>query len=115
MNRGEIWLISLDPSIGSEIKKTRPVIIVNNNQLGKLPLKVIVPLTEWNDKYINLPWHVKINPDISNNLTKESSADCFQVRSVAEERFLYQIGVISDKELSGISIGLAKVLNIFEF
>jgi len=47
MKQGEVWLINLDPTIGSEIKKTRPAIIVNDNSLGKLPLKVIVPLTDW--------------------------------------------------------------------
>lgn len=46
MKQGEIWLVSLDPTIGSEIRKTRPAIIVNDNTLGKLPLKIIVPLTD---------------------------------------------------------------------
>ena len=44
MKQGEIWLINLDPAIGAEIKKTRPAIILNDNSLGKLPLKIIVPL-----------------------------------------------------------------------
>ncbi len=46
MKQGEIWLVSLDPTIGSEIQKTRPAIIVNDNTLGKLPLKIVVPLTD---------------------------------------------------------------------
>ena len=41
------WLVSLEPTIGSELQKTRPAIIVNDNTLGKLPLKIIVPLTDW--------------------------------------------------------------------
>ena len=44
MKQSEIWLINLDPTIGAEIKKTRPAIVVNDNSLGKLPLKIIVPL-----------------------------------------------------------------------
>jgi mRNA interferase MazF len=51
MKQGEIWLINLDPTIGAEIQKTRPAIIVNDNALGKLPLKIIVPLTDWNERY----------------------------------------------------------------
>ena len=39
MNQGDIWLINLDPTIGAEIRKTRPAVIVNDNSLGKLPLK----------------------------------------------------------------------------
>jgi len=54
MKQGEIWLINLNPSIGAEIKKTRPALIVNDNSLGKLPLKVIVPITDW--KVIDTNW-----------------------------------------------------------
>ena len=82
MKRGEIWLISLDPTIGAEIKKTRPAIIVNDDELGKLPLKVIVPITDWKEKFAIAPWMVKIIADESNNLEKISSADCFQIRSI---------------------------------
>ena len=47
MKQTEIWLINLDPTIGSEIIKTRPAIIVNDDNLGILPLKIIVPITDW--------------------------------------------------------------------
>ena len=50
MKRGEIWLINLDPTIGAEIRKTRPAIIINDDALGKLPLKIIIPLTDWKEK-----------------------------------------------------------------
>ena len=44
--RGEIWLVNLDPTIGVEIKKTRPAIVINSNIIGKLPLKLVVPITD---------------------------------------------------------------------
>ena len=47
MLRGEIWLLNLDPTVGAEIQKTRPGIIVSDNSIGILPLKVIVPVTDW--------------------------------------------------------------------
>jgi mRNA interferase MazF len=46
MRRGEIWLINLDPTIGAEIRKTRPAVIVNDDAVGILPLKIVVPVTE---------------------------------------------------------------------
>jgi mRNA interferase MazF len=55
---------------------------------------------------------VKIEIDNVNNLTKTSSADCFQLRSVAKERFVRQIGEISDEQLFKIEKALAKVLKI---
>jgi mRNA interferase MazF len=81
MKQSDIWLINLDPTVGAEIKKTRPAIIVNDNSVGRLPLKIIVPLTDWKDRYEIAPWMIKLNPDDQNKLFKTSSADCFQVRS----------------------------------
>ncbi len=94
MKQNEIWLINLDPTIGAEIRKTRPAIIVNDDALGKLPLKVIVPLTDWKEHYHIAPWMVKIEPDGKNRLNKTSAADCFQVRSVSKARFVKKIGSI---------------------
>lgn len=112
MKQGDIWLINLDPTIGAEIKKTRPAIIVNDDSLGKLPLKIIVPITDWKDRYDIAPWMVKIIPDRINGLTKNSSADCFQVRSVSQERFMRKIGQTHQSTMDDIKVGLAKVLSI---
>jgi mRNA interferase MazF len=111
MKQGEIWLVALDPTLGAEIKKTRPAVIVNDNTLGKLPLKIIVPLTDWKDKYAVAPWMVKMQPDMQNKLTKDSSADCFQIRSVAEGRCVKKIGQIDNDTMYKIRKALATVLN----
>lgn len=112
MKQNEVWLINLDPTIGAEIKKTRPAIIVNDNSLGKLPLKIIVPITDWKDRYEIAPWMIKIEPDRKHGLTKESSADCFQIRSVSQDRFVKRLGEINDSIMDEIRIGLSKVLSI---
>ncbi len=112
MKQGDIWLINLDPTVGAEIKKTRPAIIVNDNTVGRLPLKIIVPLTDWKDRYDIAPWMVKIIPNKQNKLKKPSAADCFQVRSVSERRFVKRIGAIDTDILEQIKDGLAKVLSI---
>lgn len=112
MRRGEVWLINLDPAIGAEIKKTRPAVIVNDNAIGILPLKVIVPITDWKDHYSVAPWLVRLEADPMNGLSKPSAADAFQVRSVAQERFVRQIGQLSDISMLEIGKALAIVLNI---
>ena len=112
MRRGEVWLINLDPTVGAEIKKTRPAVIVNDDSIGILPLKVIVPISEWKDRYAVAPWMVRVEPDRENGLDKPSVADAFQVRSVAQERFVQQIGKFSDPVMQGISRALAVVLSI---
>lgn len=95
MKQGEIWLINLDPTVGAEIKKTRPAVIVSDDSLGKLPLKIIVPITDWKDSYLIVPWMIKLEPISENGLFKDSSADCFQIRSVSQERFVKRMGSIS--------------------
>ncbi len=112
MFRGEVWRINLDPTIGAEIKKSRPVVIVGNDRIGKLPLRVIVPLTDWKERYAAAEWLVKIEPNKINNLDKTSAADAFQVRSVSIQRFDKKLGKLSDEKMSEIENALAVVLKI---
>jgi len=112
MKQGEIWLINLDPTIGAEIKKTRPAVIINHNALGKLPLKIFVPITEWKNRYTSAPWMIKIEANNDNGLSKPSSIDCFQIRSVAQDRFLKKNGSIDDKILNDIKKALIIVLSL---
>ena len=54
----------------------------------------------------------KIEPDKENGLTKVSSADSFQIRSVSQERFVKRIGTVPENIMEEIRIGLSKVLSI---
>jgi mRNA interferase MazF len=112
MFRGEVWRINLDPTIGAEIRKTRPVIIVSDDEIGILPLKVIVPVTDWNERYNEAVWMTKIESNSENGLSKTSAADAFQVRSVSQERFVEKLGKVSNEDLAEITESLALVLNI---
>jgi mRNA interferase MazF len=97
MKQGEIWLINLGPTIGAEIRKTRPAVALSKNEFGNLPLSVVAPITGWKQYHKSAPWMVKINPSDSNNLKKVSSIDCFQVRSISKKRFIKKVGVVSSK------------------
>jgi len=112
MKQNEIWLISLDPTIGAEIKKTRSAVIINDNALGKLPLKIIVPITDWKDNYSIAPWMVKIESSSQNGLAKTSSIDCFQVRSVSKTRFVKKLGTIDVSLREKIKFALSKALSL---
>lgn len=107
-----MWLINLDPTVGAEIRKTRPAVIVNDDAVGLLPLKVIVPVTEWKDRYSIAPWMVRIEANSENGLDKVSAADAFQVRSLAQERFVRKLGKLSDSVMTAIGRALAVVLSI---
>jgi mRNA interferase MazF len=110
MNRGEIWLVNLDPTVGSEIKKTRPAVIISSDLVGILPLKVIVPFTDWKDRYTNASWMVRIEPDKQNGLSKLSVADGLQVRSVSSQRLVKQLGVLTSIQIAQIVQAVVNVI-----
>ena len=102
MQRGEIWLVNLDPTIGSEIRKTRPAVIISSDLVGVLPVKIIVPFTSWKDRYAQAPWMVRIDPDENNGLTKPSSADALQIRSVSQQRLVQKLGALTSLQVAQI-------------
>ncbi len=107
MKRGEVWQVNLDPTLGAEIKKSRPCVIVNQDALASLPLKIIVPFTTWKEGYEKAAWHVKVNPTRQNGLTNESSADTFQVRAISEKRLVKKYGLLDPSVMEEINRALS--------
>jgi mRNA interferase MazF len=87
-HKGEIWLINFDSTKGSEIGKSRPAIVISSNSIGKLPLRIVVPITSWQLKFDSSSWLIKLTKNSSNNLSNDSCADTFQVKSVSKQRFI---------------------------
>ena len=112
MQRGEVWLINLSPTLGAEMQKTRPAVIVNDDEIGILPLKVIVPITDWKDHYSQAPWMVRLEPSRDNGLSKVSAADTFQVRSLSEQRFVRRLGSLPSETMDEIARALKTVLKL---
>ena len=111
MRQGEIWEINLSPTVGAEIKKKRPAVIINDDAIGILPLKVIVPITAWKDRYHGAIWMVRIEPDSENRLKKSSAIDTFQIRSISTKRLLMKIGSVSSKELDKVKKAIKAVID----
>ena len=110
--RGEVWDIDLDPTRGQEIQKTRPAVVISSDFLGKLRLKLIVPVTDWKPAFSDNVWHVLLKPTPANGLVKESAADALQTRSVAFERFTKRRGRITEAEIEEIVQALAAVVEL---
>jgi len=111
ISQGEIWMVEFFPKVGSEITKLRPAIVVSHNTIGKLPLKTIVPITDWKPNYIHYPWMIAIQPNELNGLLKDSVIDCFQVKNFANERFNKKLGSIDNTMLKKIHEVVVKTLN----
>ena len=108
--RGEVWWVDLDPTIGNEMKKLRPVVVIGRDDVGRLPLRVVVPMTTWQAPFERWPWMVKIDPTPQNGLEATSGADTFQVRSVSVERFRTRAGVLSRADLRAVTEALVRLV-----
>ena len=106
-NRGEIWRVQFDPQVGEEIGKVRPAVVVSVSSVGRLPLRIVAPITDWKARYANYPWFIHIVPSQANGLTKESGADAFQVKSVALRRFQGLLGVLDPAQVDEIASAIA--------
>ncbi len=101
--RSEVWVVNLDPTVGSEIKKTRPCVIVSPDQTNKLLKTVIVaPLTTTIKNY---PTRVNII-----FADKKGSVVLDQIRTVDKKRLLKKIGIVSPEEIESIIESIAEVL-----
>ena len=104
MNRGEIWLVNFDPTIGSEIKKTRPAVIVSGQPFNRLRRTlVVVPLSSAHDQ-TEFPLLIAIRSS-----GRPAVAVVDQVKAAAKERFIHQLGMVSADEMAQIGDALSVV------
>ena len=112
VSRGEIWQVDLHGSVGNEIRYERPVVVVTPDEIGMLPLAIVCPITEWKDYFADNVWHVKLEPNQTNGLTKPSAVDALQLRSLSmdTQRFLWKRGRVSSSQImDSISMAIAAV------
>ncbi len=114
LKRGEIWLVNLDPTIGYEIKKSRPALIIQNDVGNKYsPITIIAPISSQNiDK--THPVEVLIQKKYS-ALDKDSKVLLNQIRAVDRRRLIKKLGKVSldimgnVDEAIKISLGLISI------
>ena len=111
MNTKDIYLVDLNPIKGAEINKARPCIIVSNDDVGILPLKIVVPLIGYKEHH-NKSWLVKIEPTKNTGLSKDLTADPMHIRSVSHDRILKKIGCIDDSIYLNLKNAMKIVLDI---
>jgi mRNA interferase MazF len=104
--RGEVWWVSLDPTQGAEIKKTRPCVILGGDTLNRLRRTVIV---------VPLSTAASPHPPITLQVTcknKQVVAVIDQIRAVAKHRLSARLDVLSQKDMDSISTVVSTILEI---
>lgn len=105
--RGEVWEVEFRPAVGAEIQKARPAVVMNVPEVGRLPLCILVPITDWKPAFAGFSWFVHLPPSPENGLVKESGADAFQVKSVSDNRLLRKRGHLTPEQTEQIAAGVA--------
>ncbi len=108
LKRGMVIEVNLDPTLGSEMGKIRPCVIVTNDVYNeRVPVIQVVPITEWNAKKARIITNVEILPSPDNGLSKKSIADCLQTRPIDHSHRMVRIrGELSSGEVKKINRSL---------
>ena len=105
-DRSEIWWLALDPTLGSEIRKTRPCIVISVKVLNERRRTVIV---------VPLSSSPRASPPILIPITcdgRPAVAVSDQIRAVAKERLRSRLGVVAEEELAGLEDGLRQIMQL---
>ena len=111
MKQGEIWKINLGNTHESDNEGKCSVIVINDDTINSLPSRVIVPLTDWQDKFDNAIWLIRINPNDENNLDRISAVDAFQLQTIPTYNFIKKVGKVSAKELLHIKNAVKAIIS----
>ena len=108
--RGEVWIVRLPRGVGAELQRDRPCVVVSSSELDWLPVRFIVPMSSWRPEFRGRRNKVRVEASAQNGLHNDSAADVFQLRSVSNERFLEQIGVIGSELVEQIVASVVSAL-----
>ena len=104
--RGDIWWVAVDPTLGSEIRQTRPCVVVSVNVLNeRRRTAIVVPLVS--SPKTSPPILIPISCD-----RHPAVAVSDQIRAVAKERLRSRLGVVTTEEMAALEVGLKQIMQL---
>ena len=105
VKRGDIWLVSLDPTIGHEIRKSRPAVIIQNDLGNKYsPITIIAPITSQN---IEKAYPIEVILDKKGSgLEKTSKVLLNQIRAIDKRRLIKKLGKVDYETMAKVDASI---------
>ncbi len=111
--RGEVYLVNFDPTLGSEIKKTRPALILQNDIANEhSPITIVTAITSKFDDRL-YPTEVEI-PAGEGGLTQNSVVLLNQIRSIDGQRLAQKLGKVKDLTLKKVDLSIKISLGLID-
>ena len=112
--RGEIYLVSFDPTVGHEIQKTRPALIIQNDIGNRYsPLTIVAAVTS-KLSLVTYPVEVVIEPSRSNGLDARSAIRLDQIRTVDRQRLIKCLGVADASTMAKVNQAIQISLGLID-
>ena len=109
---GSIWLVSFDPSIGTEIRKTRPAVIISGTAFNQRSKVTVLPITSANPSDRLLPVIVPLVPSIINGLSSNCFVVCVDPMTFDKRRLIQCLGQVELEQLEEIQQILVRYLEL---
>ena len=100
LEQGNIWLINLDPTVGREVRGTRPSLIISVQEFNEGPTDLLIVLSITSIKK-HTPFHIEINPP-EGGVRKKSFIKCEDIRSIFKNRLIKHWGKVNSSLLDEI-------------
>ncbi|MBS3095960.1 type II toxin-antitoxin system PemK/MazF family toxin [Candidatus Woesearchaeota archaeon] len=113
VKRGDIWLVNLEPTIGHEIRKSRPAVIIQNDLGNKYsPITIVAPITSQN---IERTYPIEVVLDKkSSGLEKISKVLLNQIRAIDKRRLIKKLGKIDYETMMNVDYSIKISLGLVE-
>lgn len=109
---GSIWLVSFDPSIDTEIRKTRPAVIISGTAFNQRSKVTVLPITSANPSDRLLPVIVPLVPSVTNGLSSNSFVVCVDPMTFDKRRLIQCLGQVELNQLEEIQQILVRYLEL---
>jgi mRNA interferase MazF len=109
---GSIWLVSFDPSVGAEIRKTRPAVIISGTAFNRRRKLTVLPLTSTSPGEQLLPVVVGVSPNVENGLTTDSYIVCVDPMTFDKQRLVKRLGMLDLERIGQVQLILRSYLEL---